>query len=328
MRLVEGDMGENLGSSWDRSRDMTFPGWCATVAALSLVGSATASAAPIKVACIGEQTTHSHAFPPLDRESAPVGMQEYPAMLQTMLGPGYDVRNFGDCCGSVLQGYMVQETHPYVLGSNPGEGPGYKESIAFLPDVVVIGSWGRHDWGKAKAAAEVWDLARFQRDYDDLVQRYLTLASHPRIYISLPIPIPFGTDGPDNGVFTSDVVDVIKAVAVKYALPIVDLHAPFLGHKELYKQPPDREGEGEHVTNDGLHLIATTVYAAIAAGEGGSDAAASDSAPGPATLPGVNRSGCGCRLGAPGARSPGFALALLALLIALPGRRRRAILRP
>ena len=54
--------------------------------------------------------------------------------------------------------------------------------------------------------------------YDDLIQRYLTLASNPRIYVSLPIPIPFGTDGPDNGVFTSAVVDVIKAVAVKYAL--------------------------------------------------------------------------------------------------------------
>src|SRR6476469_4314087 len=63
-----------------------------------------ASAAPIKVACIGEHTTHGHAFPANNRETQPVGMQEYPAQLQTLLGPGYDVRNFGDCCGSVLQG--------------------------------------------------------------------------------------------------------------------------------------------------------------------------------------------------------------------------------
>jgi len=57
-----------------------------------------ASAAPIKVACIGEQTTHGHAYPANNRESQPVGMQEYPAQLQTMLGADYEVRNFGDCC--------------------------------------------------------------------------------------------------------------------------------------------------------------------------------------------------------------------------------------
>src|SRR6185436_20065552 len=108
-----------------------------------------AAAAPIKVACIGEHTTHSHAFPALNRETQPVGMQEYPALLQTRLGAGYDVRNFGDCCASVTQGYSTvgQENHPYVQGSNAGDGPAYNESIAFLPDIVVIGSWGRHDWG-------------------------------------------------------------------------------------------------------------------------------------------------------------------------------------
>src|SRR5438045_944868 len=111
------------------------------------VGMRVASAAPIKVACIGEQTTHGHAYPANNRESQPVGMQEYPAQLQTMLGAGYDVRNFGDCCATVQQGYTPAETHPYINGSNTNDGPGYKESIAFLPDIVVIGSWGRHDWG-------------------------------------------------------------------------------------------------------------------------------------------------------------------------------------
>src|SRR6476659_3643911 len=94
-----------------------------------------ASAAPIKVACIGEHTTHSHAFPATNRETQPVGKQEYPAQLQTLLGAGYDVRNFGDCCSTVLQGYKIAETHPYINGSNANDGPGYKESIAFLPDI-------------------------------------------------------------------------------------------------------------------------------------------------------------------------------------------------
>src|SRR5258708_1022336 len=81
-----------------------------------------ASAAPIKVACIGEHPTHGHAYPANNRETQPVGMQEYPAQLQTMLGAGYDVRNFGDCCATVLQGYTAAETHPYINGSLARDG--------------------------------------------------------------------------------------------------------------------------------------------------------------------------------------------------------------
>lgn len=239
-------------------------------AAIFMLTAGTAAAAPIKVACLGEHTTHSDSFASNNREAQPPGKQEYPAMLQTLLGATYDVRNFGDCCATVLQGYTPSETHPYVLGSLGGRGPGYNESLAFLPDIVVIGSWGRHDWGRSHGNA-VWNLANFQKDYDDLVQRYMKLSSHPKIFVSLPIPILFGQgDVPDNGVTTSSVLPAIKAVAAKYNLPIVDLYSAFLGHMELFKE------EGEHVTDDmGLHKIADTVYAALL---GNSDAGGSNDA--------------------------------------------------
>jgi acyl-CoA thioesterase I len=223
-----------------------------------------ASAAPIKVACIGEHTTHSHAFPAANREAQPAGNQEYPAQLQTMLGQGYEVRNFGDCCATVLQGYTVAETHPYVAGSNGGDGVGYKESLTFLPDIVIIGSWGRHDWGLAKAPGQMFTLAGFQQGYDDLVQRYQALSSKPKIFVSYPIPILNGQgDVADNGVTTSSVKPIIDAIAKKYNLTIIDLYKPFLNMKTLFKQPPDGEGEGEHVTNEGLTIIANTVFAVM-----------------------------------------------------------------
>jgi hypothetical protein len=168
----------------------------------------------------------------------------------------------------VLQGYAVQETHPYVLGANAGDGPGYNESIAFLPDIVIIGSWGRHDWGLNKAAAEVWSLASFQDGYDDLVKRYQALPSHPKIFVSYPIPILNGQgDVPDQGVTTSSVLPAFDFIARKYNLPIIDLYHPFLNHQELYKQPPDprNEGEGEHANLMGLTVIARTVFAAMQA---------------------------------------------------------------
>jgi len=244
-----------------------------------IVATGPAFAAPIKVACIGEHTTHSDLYPPTNREAQPAGMQEYPAMLQTLLGAQYQVRNFGDCCASVLQNYTPAETHPYVLGALAGRGPGYTESLAFLPDIVVIGSWGRHDWGMNKLPGEVWDLATFQKDYDDLVTRYMKLSSHPKIYVSLPVPILFGQGTvPDNGVTTSSVLPAIKAVAAKYNLPIIDLYTAFLGRKDLFRMPPT-DGEGEHVADGpGLQHIADTVYAALMGNsDGGSQEASADS---------------------------------------------------
>ena len=130
---------------------------------------AAAAGAVIKVSCIGEQTTHSDLFP--SRTNQPVGMQEYPAMLQTILGAGYNVMNYGDCCASVISGYASSETHPYISGNQFGP------SQSFMPDIVIIGSWGRHDWGlSAKTALPAFmagDTAtaftKFQTDYDTLV---------------------------------------------------------------------------------------------------------------------------------------------------------------
>jgi sialate O-acetylesterase len=257
--------------------------------------------APIKVACIGEHTTHGHAYPANNRESQPVGMQEYPAQLQTMLGAGYEVRNFGDCCASVMGGYTVAETHPYVKGSNPGDGAGYNESIAFLPDIVVIGSWGRHDWGLNKAPGQMFTLQAFQDGFDDLIKRYQALSSKPKIFISYPIPILNGQgDVPDQGVTTSSVKPVIDTIAKKYNLTIIDLYTPFLNHKELFKQPPDGEGEGEHPTPAGLTVIANTVYAVMKqqamvddAGAADSSAPASDASAGAGGSPGGNDAAAG-----------------------------------
>src|SRR3954464_9938276 len=100
---------------------------CAVAASVVAV-SFDARSAAVKVACIGEQTTHSHSFPTS-------GVGEYPWMLQMRLGGGYDAQNFGDCCATILQGYPKQpETHPYLTGS------AFPLSVSFAPDIVVIGS--------------------------------------------------------------------------------------------------------------------------------------------------------------------------------------------
>jgi len=211
----------------------------------------------VRVACVGEHTTHSNLYLD-DREQQLPGEQEYPMKLQALLGPAYEVRNFGDCCSSVTQGYPLSETHPYVTTSN------FKNSVDFAPDIVVIGSWGRHDWGlSAKTALPAFTFEKFESGYEDMVKRYLALPTHPKIYCSLPIPILWGQDGPDNGYKTSPAADAIKRVAAKYNLPTIDLYAAFLGHKEFYREAPLKDDEGEHTNDAGMQKIAQMVSDAL-----------------------------------------------------------------
>jgi hypothetical protein len=223
-------------------------------ATAATVGSSGAAAASIKVACVGEQTTHS------DQLSRTV---EYPVMLQTMLGSCYVVQNFGDCCATVLQGYPKQpETHPY-LDPPASSAPAFHESVAFAPDVVVIGSWGKHDTEIANALyGGKLDPVKWQADYEQLVTTYLNLPSKPVVYVSTPLPLPMGAG---TGPTTDVILPAIQSIAAKYHLPIVPLYPAFLNQPKLYK-------DATHPTDTtGLKTIADTVYATMMAAMGSCD---------------------------------------------------------
>ena len=230
-----------------------------------LLLTAEAAAAPIKVAVIGPQHVHSHQ---LTRD------KEFPAMLQVLLGPDYQVGNFGDCCASVLRGYPRQsETHPYLESgeSYPAVGGmNYKDSLKFMPDIVLIAPFGKHD---RELAMQLYggklDRAKEEADYDALVAAYADLPQKPKVYVSTPIPIPFGSPA---SVVTEVMLPAVQAVIEKRKLPYVDFHAMFLNHKELFK-------DDTHLTNDtGLHTLADGFFALMksTAGDAG---VATDAAP-------------------------------------------------
>ena len=272
------------GSARARSARATRSALTVALGLFALSGPA--AAAPIKVAVIGPQHVHSHQ---LTRD------KEFPAMLQTLLGSGYIVGNFGDCCASILRGYPKQpETHPYLESGEAYPAVGgmnYKDSLKFMPDIVLIAPFGKHD---RELSMQMFggklDQAKETMDYEALVKAYLDLPQHPKVYASTPIPIPFGS--PDS-VVTTALLPACQAVIDKYHLPYVDFHAKFLNHKELFK-------DDTHLTNDtGLHLLADSFYAlmkaqdtdggvpadaapeADAAGEPPDAAAAVDAAPAP-----------------------------------------------
>jgi len=222
---------------------------------------ARARAAPIKVAVIGPQHVHSHQL---------TYDKEFPAMLQSLLGPDYMVGNFGDCCASILRGYPRQtETHPYLEGgeSYPAVGGrNFHDSLKFMPDIVLIAPFGKHDRELSmKLYGGKLDRAKLEADYEALVTTYLDLPQKPKVYVSTPIPIPYGSPA---SVVTEVMLPAVQAVIAKHNLPFVDFHAQFLNHMELFK-------DDTHVTNDkGLHTLADGFFALMKSAGASPDAGA------------------------------------------------------
>jgi hypothetical protein len=269
------------------------------VSALLLLVAPLARAAPMRVAVIGAQMVHSDK---LQRS------QEWPAMLQKMVGPDYDVQNFGDCCASVSLDYPKQpETHPYLKPpNNAAFKPGYNESVAFMPDIVIIGPWGKHD---RELTDQVFggklDPVKFTADYETMITTYQNLPTHPKIFASLPIPIPFGMA---SGVVNDVVLPATKMVLAKHPeIPVIDLWAPFVGHRELFNQDTGARS-GTHVTPTvGLNLIATTTFAVWkqAMSGGGTDASVGASADAQAPPADASAADSAATGGAPGIATGG-----------------------
>lgn len=207
-----------------------------------------AFAAAIKVACFGDPSTHSDQL-----QQA----QEYPAKLQKLLGSGYDVRNFGDCCGTVLRQSRYKNTH----NSHAFVEPGWEleKSIAFLPDIVIIGGIGKHDLDETGSFGPQNSIvaAELEEDYDILVKKYVDMPSQPKIFVSTPVPYPAGeTSSAALKPMTTIFLPAVMKAAQKYNLPVVDLYRVF------FNQPAGFFKDDFHLSDQkGLQTEADTVYA-------------------------------------------------------------------
>ena len=75
----------------------------------------------IKIACIGDSTTYGYDIDNWSRNN-------FPAVLQKILGNGYCVNNYG-CSGRTISS---QGDHPYMKEAM------YGKSIEFDPDIAII----------------------------------------------------------------------------------------------------------------------------------------------------------------------------------------------
>lgn len=213
------------------------------IAALLLTGAGLH--AKIKVACVGNSITYGLTLPDSTRVS-----QSYPGRLQTMLGEGYEVGNFGHS-GSTL---MRHGHRPYF------NVPEFKEALAMDADIVVI------HLGINDTDPRDWPVYgdEFVRDYNALIDSLRGNRPDRRIIIAKLTPIVarhprFRTGTRDWRLLEQRAIEDIARIN---NVELIDFDTPLRDRQDLIH-------DGVHPNAEGYDVLARTVYGAITGKHGG-----------------------------------------------------------
>ena len=196
----------------------------------------------IKVACVGDSITYGHSVSGWSKN-------QYPAVLQELLGDSYHVANFG------VSGACVKKkgNKPYISRTV------YEESIKYDADILVL-MLGSND-----SKPKNWiDMETFLEQYGELLDTYLKEDNSPKVYIGICAKAYYAdgnTKGKARYNIRPEIVDQIAAaLKQKYEkedVVIVDIHNLTAGHPEWF------EKDGVHPNKDGAKAIADEFADAI-----------------------------------------------------------------
>lgn len=190
----------------------------------------------VRVACIGNSITFGAGIRNRSRDS-------YPSVLARMLGDSYWVKNFGVSARTMLN----KGDHPYM------NEPAYKNALAFNPNIVVI-KLGTND-----SKSFNWKYkADFMKDAQTMINAFKGLPSQPKIYLCYPSKAYLTGDGINDDIISKEIIPMIKKLAKKNGLSVIDLHTAMDGMPELF---PDRI----HPNEKGAQVMAKAVYQSISA---------------------------------------------------------------
>jgi lysophospholipase L1-like esterase len=176
----------------------------------------------VRVACIGNSITDGFG----------IDMSEvngYPAQLQQMLGDGYRVMNFGVSSRTMLN----KGDYPYMKEQ------AWRNALAFRPDIAII-KLGTND-----SKPENWQYSKdLAADMQQMIDSLKALPSKPRILLATPIPAYAQTWNINDSVIVNGVIPVIRKVAKKNKLEVIELHERF------------SNADGKQVLPDAIHPTA------------------------------------------------------------------------
>jgi lysophospholipase L1-like esterase len=127
----------------------------------------------------------------------------------------------------------------------------YQNATNYAPDIVTI-KLGTND-----SKPQNWRYRdQFGRDLGDMIDVFAKLASHPRIFVCLPVPA-YGLQYDINPeIIKNEIIPIIRQVARQKGVTTVDVYTPLSGHPDLF---PDLV----HPNNAGAVMIAATLHGAL-----------------------------------------------------------------
>jgi lysophospholipase L1-like esterase len=187
-----------------------------------------------RVACIGDSITAGAGLPN-------PAASAYPAVLGEILGPAYEVRNFGVSGATMLQ----DGDHPYAAT------PEFTAAREYLPQVVVI-ALGTND-----SKPPNWRYRNtFERDVYRMVRSFLTLPSQPVVYLCTPPPVFQDHWGITSNVVAREITPTLRRLSTREGWPLIDLQIALRTGASHF---PD----GVHPDAVGAASIASTVEGAL-----------------------------------------------------------------
>jgi acyl-CoA thioesterase I len=170
------------------------------------------SMAQRKVACVGNSITFGSNIENREQNS-------YPAQLDSILGSGWEVRNFGVSGATLLR----HGDKPYWMQQQ------FADAKSFAPDMVVI-KLGTND-----TKPQNWKFSdEFITDYAALIDTFKDLPSHPMVFICLPAPAYGDKWGIRDSVIKAGIIPMVKVVATANNVLLIDLNTPLRNHPEWF----------------------------------------------------------------------------------------------
>lgn len=188
----------------------------------------------IRVACVGDSITYGDGIEQRETKS-------YPAVLDQLLGPQFEVRNLGVNGATLLK----KGDKPYWAQ------PEFQAVSEFNPDAIIV-MLGTND-----TKPDNWtSRENFANDLRAMVDYFTRLPSKPRIWICLPVPVYETRWGIREEVLVQEVIPAIQKVADEKEIPLIDLH-------DALNQRPDLFPDKIHPNAAGAALMARTIKGAL-----------------------------------------------------------------
>ncbi|HVY73179.1 MAG TPA: GDSL-type esterase/lipase family protein [Puia sp.] len=195
----------------------------------------TRESSAIRIICIGDSITWGYNIPEREYNS-------YPGQLQTLLGDGYKVANYGVNGATLMHNGRI----PYIKTG------ACQQALASKPDIVFI-MLGTND----TKARDSTLLQGFGADYTELVQSFRRLNTHPRVILLAPVTCFLQETGSlTDSVIQQKIIPGIQQVAYQQKLELINLHSITIDRPELYS-------DHLHLNAAGAKLVANRLFEAI-----------------------------------------------------------------